>query len=206
MKTRSLAAFAFVVLAGAVPAVAQSSAQSGALSKDVRKDAAAALAALDKNDFSSAVERFEAAADAARKLQLQRVVRDVSAATTSYRADGERLALAASSTLSFERFIRDRPVAEQILRDDKGDVVKLRVFGEGRDFEDFMFIAEDDDTLEQAGLERAVMAGEPALKKRGPNGQLSVLMMSEKDHALIEIEGDSEEAVMAVVSEIEAAK
>ncbi|MGF1543720.1 MAG: hypothetical protein ACFB00_04325 [Parvularculaceae bacterium] len=206
MKTRSLAAFAFVVLAGAVPAVAQSSAQSGALSKAVRKDAAAALAALDKNDFSSAVERFEAAADAARKLQLQRVVRDVSAATTSYRADGERLALAASSTLSFERFIRDRPVAEQILRDDKGDVVKLRVFGEGRDFEDFMFIAEDDDTLEQAGLERAVMAGEPALKKRGPNGQLSVLMMSEKDHALIEIEGDSEEAVMAVVSEIEAAK
>ena len=59
--------------------------------------------------------------------------------------------------------------------------------------------------LEKGKLELAEMRGEQAIKRRGEDGELSVLMMSEKDHALIEIEGASEETVMAFIDELESA-
>ncbi len=193
-----------VGLAGALGLAAHTSAFANSQTESVRADVDAALAALDAADYRDAAEKLNAAAAATTRLQLQKLAADVAATTRTFRPEPTRLTLAASSTLSFEQFLKERRVAEQILKDDKGNVVTIRVFGEDRDLEDFMFIADDEAMLKKAGLERAEMRGEPALKRRGDDGALSVIMMDEKEHALIEIEGASADAVMAVITEFEA--
>ncbi|MGD9800491.1 MAG: hypothetical protein AB7V02_07815, partial [Parvularculaceae bacterium] len=71
------------------------------------------------------------------------------------------------------------------------------------DMEDFMFVADSPALIKQAALEKAEMAGGPALKRKREDGGLSVLMMSKKDHALVEVEGESEADVMAIVDKLE---
>ena len=75
-----------------------------------------------------------------------------------------------------------------------------------KDLNDFTFIAADSAMLEKGEIEVAEMRGETALKSRKDDGSLSVIMMSKADHALIEVEGDDEDAVMAFIGELEAAE
>ncbi len=209
LKATMLAAVA--ALAISAPAVAQAAGEGGAtvaasLDASVRDDVAKAIAALDAQDYSAAANNLRAVADLANRLNLQRIAAAVAAATPDFTAEQGRFALAASSTLTFESYLKDRNAVEQLLTDPDGNIVRVKVFAGDNDLDDFMIVAGDPAMLKGKGLELVEMRGEPAIKNRGADGSLSVLMMSEKDHALIEIDGASEDAVMAVIEQLEAAQ
>ena len=105
--------------------------------------------------------------------------------------------------MQFDNIINDSKAFERIFKDENGRVVTVRVFGEDNDLDDFMFIASDTAKLSKGKIEVAEMNGAQALKNKQDDGSLSVLMMSEDDHALIEIEGDDETTVMAFIEELE---
>ena len=207
-----LNAAAFFVLA-ATPLAAQetatrsySDALEQSLAESVSEDIKAANDAINGYDYRLASEHLSAAAANANRLELRRVASAVAKAAPAFKPENVNFALAASSTLTFENFLQSRETAEQIYRDDDGNIVTVRVFGGDDSLKDFMFIADDPAMRDKAGLELVEMRGEPAIKRRGDDGELSVLMMSEKDHALIEIDGDSEAAVMKLIEQLEADK
>ena len=183
------------------PAAAQETAAS--LDKTLRTEAAAARASLDSGDYEKAALHFEAARDAAKRLSLQGVLARVSKASPAFTAEASRFVLAASSTLEFEKLLKDREAVETRFINPEGMVVVVRAFGGEDDMAAFQFIADDPAMLKKAALEKAAMPGGPALKRRTADGGLSVLIMSPKDHALIEVEGASEADVMAVVEAME---
>lgn len=174
-----------------------------AIENEIRADIAAASSALNDDDFASATQLLRTATAKASRLSLNEVSDRVAGLTPTFKPENANFALARSSTIAFDRFLNNGETAERIFKDDTGRIVTVRVFGEERDLSDFMFIKDDTAMIEKGGLEVAEMMGEPAIKKRGPNGELSVLIMSEKDQALIEIEGDDADAVMAFIGEIE---
>ncbi|MEO0399127.1 MAG: hypothetical protein AAF224_06835 [Pseudomonadota bacterium] len=202
-STLKLVVLSAISLVAMTAANAQQSTVSASLAASARADLEAAGAALDAEDYRLAKEKLNAAADIATRLDLQAIARRVAQANPVFSSESVRFALAASSTVTFEDFLKDRRTAEQIVKDEEGNIVRIRVFGEERDLSDFMFIVEDKSMVAEKGLELVEMAGEPALKRRGENGSLSVLMMSSADHALVELEGTSEAAVMAVIEQLE---
>ena len=177
---------------------------SSSLEESVRADAAAALTALESGDFRSASLYLKTAGDNANRLSLQSVAKKIQVATPTFEGDAAEFTLAGSSTIEFENLLSASNTFEQRFKDERGNVVTVRVFGEDNDLKDFMFIASDEAMLEKGKIEVAEMRGETALKRKNSDGGLSVLMMSEEDHALVEVQGDSEDAVMAFISELEA--
>lgn len=209
MKKITFALAAASGLAFASIAFAQPQAQDiayASIEKSVQSDVQSALSALKADDFSQAAQLLRTAGANANRLSLQAVTQKIAGTAPSFKPENTNFVLAQSSTLAFEDFLDRRDTAERRFKDDKGRIVTVRVFGEARDLSDFMFIKDDQAMLDKGGLEVAEMRGEPAIKRRGEDGELSVLMMSEKDHALIEIEGDSEDAVMAFIGEMEETK
>ncbi len=206
-RAASIGAASMAIMAFACPAIAQSvkaSDEDNKLENTIRTDIQSALTAFDNGDYRDARLYLSAASDKTSRLELTRITQAVAAAADTFTvADASQFTLTGSSTLNFERFLEDRETAQQIFKDAKGNIVKVRVFGEEDDLKDFKFIADDDAMLAKGEIELAEMRGEPALKKRTGDGGLSVLMMSEEDHALIEIEGDSEEAVMRLIEQLE---
>ena len=206
-KSAALVAGSIIALAAASPGFAQTQPAAGGESAvaSIESDIATAKELLESGDYDAATSRLRAATDSANRLKLQAIAAQISRSTASFTPENQRFALSASSTLTFENFLKDREFAEQIFKDEKGNVVTVRVVGDPDSLKDFEFIADDPAMASKAGVELAEMRGEPALKKRGSDGSLSVLMMSEADHALIEVEGASEEAVMALVADLEKA-
>jgi hypothetical protein len=119
------------------------------------------------------------------------------------RAEQSRFVLATSSTLSHEKLPKNRNAAETRFINPEGKLVTVRAFGGEDDMADFRFVADDPVMLNMASLETAQMPGGPALKCRTANGDLSILIMSPDDHAVIEVEGAFEACVMAVVDTME---
>lgn len=192
-----------VVAALLAGSAASALAQAAPQESEIRASIEAATKYLDSGDYAAATTHLQAASDMANRLKLQKVAGYISSRTTSFAGDDQKFALSASSTLQFENFLKDREFAEQIYRDPNGRVVTVRVVGDPDSLKDFHFIADDPAMALKAGVELAEMRGEPALKRKGADGSLSVLMMSEKDHALIEIQGESADAVMALVEKLE---
>ncbi|MEL6323447.1 MAG: hypothetical protein AAFY84_04950 [Pseudomonadota bacterium] len=203
MRTFSVALIGASLLASA--AFAQSSTINKSLEDSTRASIEDAIAALNTGDFRTAHVHLATATDSANRLELRRVAAEIAGDVGTFKADVPKFALAGSSTLTFEQFLKSRETTEQIFRDPNGNIVTVRVFGEDQDLKDFMFIKDDTKMLDKAKLEVVEMRGEPAIKRRGEDGSLSVLMMSDEDHALIEIDGESEAAVMALIEQLEAA-
>ena len=195
-----------LALAQTQPSVTEIATQT--IEASIRDDASAALAALesDNYDYYKVASLLRSAATNATRLSARAVTEKISASTPSFNTEDSRFALAQSSTLEFENLINSGDTYERRFTDLEGRVVTVRVFGDDKNFKDFMFIANDTAMLKKGEIEVAEMRGEQALKSRKEDGSLSVLMMSEEDHALIEIEGPDEEAVMAFIGELEAAE
>jgi hypothetical protein len=205
MKKLAVALAAFAL---ASPAFAQNPPDAtgvafASIEASVEDDVKKALAALDADDFAGATLLLRTASANANRLSLRAVTQKIAGVAPSFKPEDTNFVLAESSTIAFEDFLSRRDTAERRFKDDRGRVVTVRVFGEARDLSDFMFIKDDKAMLDKGGLEVAEMAGEPAIKRRGDGGELSVLMMSGDDNALIEIEGDNEDAVMAFIGDIE---
>lgn len=186
------------------PSAADIAAES--IEASIRDDAAAALTVLDTGDYYQVASLLRTATTNATRLSARAVTDKIAAATPSFNEENSRFALAQSSTIEFENLINSGDAYERRFKDLDGRVVTVRVFGEDEDLQDFMFIANDAAMLEKGKIEVAEMRGEQALKSRKEDGSLSVLMMSEADHALIEVEGPDEESVMAFIGELEAAE
>lgn len=191
-------------LAQQTPKVSDITLQS--IQNSIRGDTAAALSALDAGDFYAATEKLRAASANANRLSIQSVANNLSANAPSFTTNDSRFALTRSSTLEFENFLSNSDVFERRFKDNDGRIVTVRVFGEDQDLNDFTFIASDTAMLKKGEIEVAEMRGETALKSRKDDGSLSVIMMSKDDHALIEVEGADEDAVMAFIGELEAAE
>ncbi len=205
MKKLAIALAAFAL---ASPALAQNppdatSVAFASIEASVESDLKKALAALESDDYAGATQLLRTASANANRLSLRAVTQKIAGVAPSFKPEDANFVLAQSSTLAFEDFLNRRDTVERRFEDDKGRIVTVRVFGEARDLSDFMFIKDDQAMLDKGGLEVAEMRGEPAIKRRGDNGELSVLMMSDGDDALIEVEGDSEDAVMAFIGDIE---
>jgi hypothetical protein len=201
MKSALIATALTIALVVVEPAAAEATAAE--LETSLGDDAAAARDAVAAGDYAAAALHFEAARNAANQLSLRGVLARVSKASPAFTAEDSRFVLATSSTLQFEKLLRDRQAVETRFINPEGKVVVVRAFGGEDDMADFQFIADDPAMLKKASLEKAAMPGGPALKRRTPEGGLSILMMSSKDHALIEVAGASETDVMAVVDAME---
>ncbi len=205
MKSVVIAASSILFAAAAHAQPAASDISFASIENRVQADVRGALDALEEDDFAQAALLLRTAGANANRLSLQSLTQKIAGATPSFAPENANFVLAQSSTVAFEDLFDRRDTVERRFRDDDGRVVTVRVFGEGRDLADFMFIKDDAAMLEKGGLEVAEMRGEPAIKKRGADGELSVLMMSEEDHVLIEVEGDDENAVMAFIGDLEKA-
>ena len=169
----------------------------------VETDIDAALVALEANDFAQVTSLLRAATLNATRLSTEIVAEKISLSAASFQVENSEFVLADSSTLNFDNIIKDSQAIERLFKDDNGRVVTVRVFGEDNDLDDFMFIASDTAMLDKGKIEVAEMNGAQALKNKQDDGSLSVLLMSEDDHALIEIQGDDEAAVMAFIEDLE---
>ncbi|MEM9170634.1 MAG: hypothetical protein AAGC56_13395, partial [Pseudomonadota bacterium] len=195
-----LAAAAVLVVAG--PAVAE---DGGSSALGAREDAQAAIKALDAGDYDGAQTQLEAATRAVARLKLQKISSEFAAATPSFKPEATRFALAEGARTTLEDFIKAQYVLETTTVAEDGAFVRVRVIDDEAAEKRFMAAAADEASAAAANLERAVMMGEPALKRRGPDGSLVVATMSKEKGALIEVEGDDADAVMAFVNELEAA-
>ena len=169
----------------------------------IEADLADALMALQENDYTKANDLIRTASLQSGRLAQYRLSSELANTVSSFQAENPQFALTSSSTLAFDSLIDPRETLERRFIDDKGKVVTVRVFGEDRDLSNFQFIADKPRALADNGLERAVMRGEPAIKKASKEGGLSVIMMSEDDHALIEVEGEQIDTVMAFIADVE---
>jgi len=191
-------------LALTTAAVAQTGTANVTLDDTIKSDIEAALTAVEAKDFRGAALHLNTAAENASRIELQRIAQNLAARAPLFDTEDVRFALTNSATLTFEEFLRDRSTLERRFKDNKGRVVTVRIFGEERDMKEFVAIADDSAMLRKEGLELVEMAGAPAIKNR--NDGLSVLMMSETDHALVEVTGDDEDAVMAFIEQLESAE
>ncbi len=166
-------------------------------------DAEAALGALQAGDYAQAASLLQTAERNASQLNLRKISNRLAAAAPGFEIEDPRFALTRSATLSFEEFLQAQNVVETAAANKEGTAVTVRVIADEAAMKKFKEVAGDAAMLDKKGLELAQMAGADAIKKRGDDGALSVLMMSEDDHALIEVEGDSEESVMAFVDALE---
>ncbi|MEM9898994.1 MAG: hypothetical protein AAF742_06405 [Pseudomonadota bacterium] len=175
------------------------------LKQSLSQQIEAADVAAQSGDYAKARESLASATEMATRLDLQRIAEEVAAVNFSrgVEAEGQRFVLAASTTLEMKNLLRSRNAIERILKDPEGRIVKLRVIGDDNAMAQFMDALQDSQMLISAGLERAEMGGATALKRRKEDGGLSVLMMDEANHALIELDGDSEAAVMAIIEHLE---
>lgn len=194
-------AAAFAQSVPTVTKIAQESIQNA-----VKSDTAAAITALEAGDYYKAASLLRTASGNANRLSLKAITDKIALATPSFNNENSRFALSASSTIELENFISASSAYERRFKDNKGSVVTVRVFGEDDDLKDFMFIANDTEMLKKGNIEVAEMGGEQALKSHKDDGSLSVLIMSEADHALIEVEGSDENTVMAFIDELETVK
>ena len=200
----------FAILLSALPLISAANAQLNpsdvtfaSIESQVESDVTAAVSALNSDDFDRAAQLLRAASANADRLLLQNLTQKIANATPSFSPEDANFVLATSSTVGVEGLFARRETVEREFRDEDGRLVTVRVFDENRDLADFDFIKEDTAMLAKDGLEVVSMRGEPAIKRRGDDGALSVLMMSSDDHALIEVEGGDEGSVMAFIEELE---
>ncbi len=203
MKLIATAASSLVLIATAYAQPTAADVSFASIETSVEADVKSALSALEAKEFDRAALLLRTAGANANRLSLQTLTQKIAGAAPSFKPENANFVLAQSSTVAFENLFDRRDTVERRFRDDEGRIVTVRVFGEGRDLADFMFIKDDTAMLEKGGLEVAEMRGEPAIKRRGENGELSVLMMSDEDKALIEVEGDDEDTVMAFIGDLE---
>ena len=202
MKAFTLAAVAALTLAaGSVQA--QTSTTLKSLQSTAISDAHAAVEALETGDFALAAAHLELASKNASRLNIQNVSAKVLAAAPQISAKEIKYALAGSSTLSFDAFVAANRAGETAVTDEQGRTVAVRIFSGASALDSFKRAADDAAMLEKENLELASMAGGPAIKRHTANGGLSIIMMSGDDHALIELESGSEEAVMAMIEKLE---
>lgn len=175
---------------------------TNSIAGSVEEDTQAALAALEKGEYREAALLLKSAGDGADRLSLQAVADSIHAATPTFQGDDTRFVLANSSTVALDDLLKNTNALERRYTDKDGNPVTVRVFGDETAMQDFKTIKDDTAMLEKAEIQVAQMRGEPALKRKTADGGLSVLMMSEQDHALIELEGD-EETVMSFINELE---
>ncbi len=202
MKNYVLAAAAMLTLA-AGSAQAQTSTVAKSLQSSAISDTQAALDALQAGDFSLAATRLELASQNASRLKIRNITQKLAGAVPKISANEFKYALAGSSTLSFDAFVAAKNTGETSFTDDQGRTVTVRIFSDEASINSFMAAAHDPAMIAKESVELAEMSGAPALKRRDEDGALSVLLMSESDHALIEIESASEDAVMAVIEDLE---
>ncbi len=202
MKTLAIAVTAAAALF-ATAAPAQTTSTDSSLKSTAIDDVEAALGALRAGDFAEASSRLELAQRNASRLNLRKISNDLAAAAPDFRFEAPKFALSRSATLQFDEITAARNVAESLAVGPDGSSVALRVIVDEDAMEKFGEAANDEAMLEAEQLERVEMAGAPAVKRRGEDGSLSILIMSEKDQALIEVDGDEEESVMALVEALE---
>ncbi|MEO1252744.1 MAG: hypothetical protein AAFW81_10405 [Pseudomonadota bacterium] len=203
MKILTLAASSFVLASAAFAQPTASDISFQSIEERVEKDIESAREALDDGQFSEAAQLLRTAGANANRLSLQSLTQKLATDAPSFRPEDANFVLARSSTVAFDGLFSGRDTVERRFKDDQGRIVTVRVFGEPRDFSDFMFIKDDVAMLEKGKLEVAEMRGEPAIKRRGEDGELSVLMMSGEDKAIVEVEGDDADAVMAFIGDLE---
>ncbi|MEM1193421.1 MAG: hypothetical protein AAGH42_08535 [Pseudomonadota bacterium] len=162
-----------------------------------------ALSALKNGDYQKASTYLQFASAQTDRLKLRKIAAKFASADVGVNFDDIKYAINDSAILNLENFASLDNAFETSHTDEKGRVVTIRVLSNGTALDSFMRLSGDKTQLETVNLESVVMAGEPAIKKRGHDGSLSVVMMSESDHALIEIEGQDEDAVMALVEKQE---
>ena len=173
------------------------------LESSIHQDSALAIAALEKGDFQSASLYFQTASSNANRLSLQSVAQKIQLKTPSFASNTPQFVLTNSSTIALAGLLQESNALESRFKDEDGNVVTVRLFSDDQALEDFMTISSDETILKKANIETAEMMGEAALKAKGEDNELSVLMMSEKDHALVEVSGDSDSAVMAFIKDLE---
>lgn len=170
---------------------------------NIKSDIEYAFEALNTDDFHNATTALRRAGANSNRLAIRAVSKKVESSVPSFQPENASFVLAQSSTIAIEGLFDPRETYERRFKDDNGRIVTVRVFGEERDLSNFQFIADDATMLKKEDLEIAQMRGETAIKKRGAKGGLSVLMMSEKDHALIEVESNNEDVVMDFIKAME---
>ena len=197
------------LLATTILSVASAHAQTSTTTQSLRdaalEDARAAVAALEQGSFQDAASQLQTAAKTANQLHLRAVSNKLAVAAPSFDVADTRFALAQSARVTLEDFIKAQNVLETTATAADGSTITVRVIGDEDAMKAFVKTAENEKMAQEADLELAQMLGEPALKRKGADGSLTVATMSEADHALIEIEGDSEDAVMSFINEIESA-
>jgi len=177
---------------------------SSSLEETVRTDTAAALTAIEEGDYRSAAFHLQAAGDTANRLSLKNLAQKIQIATPTFQTENTQFALASSSTIEIENLLKNSDTLERSFKDGSGNIVTVRLFNNDNDLDSFKTVAVDEKMLEKSNIETVEMMGEVALKREINEGDgLSVLTMSEKDHALIEIEGENKEAVMAFIEDLE---
>ena len=162
-----------IALAGDQPNV--TSTVSNSLEESVRSDTAAAIAALEKGDYRDAAHYLQTAGDNANRLSLQSVAQEIQLATQTFQSQDTAFALASSSTIEFEEFLKDSDTLERRFKDADGNVVTVRIFGEDSDLADFKTLAADTKMLKKNNIETAEMMGDTALKRKGEDDSLSVI-------------------------------
>ena len=204
----SLALTCTLLIAPLPAALAQTEDRAGHIAEKTTMNAAIndtelALAALKSGDYQVASRHLEFAATQTAQLNIRSIANRLAAAAPAISAEDIKFANAGSSVLSFDTFEALSRGAETTHTDEKGRTVTVRIFSSDAALEAFSTAADDKNSMEKNNLQFAMMGDEPAIKKRGTDGSFSVVMMSEKDHALIEIEGMDEASVMTLVETLE---
>jgi len=162
-------------------------------------DLEVALIALRGGDYQKASTYLQFASAQTNRLKLRAIATKFASTDEEVNYDNIKYSIADSAVLNFDNFASLDNAFETRRTDAKGRTVTVRVLSNGTALDSFMKLSEDQAQLEKANLEAVMMAGEPAIKKRKEDGSLSVVIMSEADHALIEIDGQDEDSVMALI-------
>ncbi len=184
-------------------AVAQQSTIDNSVNSSAISDTKAALIALEAGDYQSASSLLNQASQIANQLNLKSISNNFVAAAPGFNISDARFALSNPELLTFEDFINANNVIEATAANQDGQEVTIRVITDEAAMAAFENITADTNKTKAKGVEVAQMRGEPALKTKGADGSLSVVIMSKEDHALIAVEGDSEANVMALIDAIE---
>ncbi|MEL7019017.1 MAG: hypothetical protein AAGL18_09855, partial [Pseudomonadota bacterium] len=145
----------------------------------VINDLEQALLALKSGDYQKASTYLQFASAQTDRLKLRKIAAKFASADVGVNFDDIKYAINDSAILNLESFASLENAFETSHTDEKGRVVTIRVLSNGTALDSFMRLSGDKAQLETVNLESVVMAGEPAIKKRGDDGSLSVVMMSE---------------------------
>lgn len=185
-------------------AMAQSGASINALNPGTTLTEAVleSVAAVELTNTRLARETVTLASRKAYEEEQRRISANLAARVSAFDLMTADYQLVRSSTLDLGPWAQAREAYEQTYTDGQGHVVTVRVFGEDDDMNTFLALAADDDLLSKHSLRLVDGHDHPMVKRDTMTASLSVLAMSEADHALIEVTGDNEAAVMAFVDAV----